>query len=451
MDNDTADFKNTSDEADLDEDDQEIRILEDPEEIEKHSKEWAEELHPSFHKREIVQPTNSNGNASLEIPQLDNVYAVFDKWMQISDRKRIDVILAVALSHHIKGIPIWLIVIAPSGDGKNELLLALENRPDVYHIKSLNANALCSGQINKREIDLAKKLDGKIMLIPEMAQLLTMSWEQKAMIWSQFKNLYDGYAGKETGGGTNPKYSGLRVSFLGGSTPKIDSQIIIHNELGTRELEWRSDGEDDGGNKVKLKVYENEGEEIQMRREISGIVDMYLRHRIEKIKEIQVSDEIRNKIFDYTDYLAMMRCPAEIDTPSGELINFVSPERPTRSLKQLKKLYVSLKNLDDNYSDERALEIIKKVVKSSGVTIRQRIYSLLIEDEEDFTKFDRNNFTTKQIAEILRMNWKTVYRELNTLHALDLLNRKDPNPDYEGFGKEKRLVWTVNPDKIIRI
>ena len=370
-------------------------------------------------------------NQFMQIPELQDVYAVFDKWMHITDRHRIDAVLAVSLSHKVKGVPLWLIVIAPSGDGKNEILLSIKNNPEVVHIKSLNANALASGQINKKHEDLAKRLDGKIMLIPEMSCLLSMSSEEKVRIWAQLRDLYDGYAGKQTGGGVSPDYSGLHVTFIGGSVPKIDSQILIHQDLGTRELIYRSNGESDEDCKLKDKVFENEGYEEEMRKEIADTVNYYLNHV--EIKDVKVPEAVKVKLYEFVDYLRIMRCQAETDGFSGELINFVSPEQATRCLKQIKKLYCCLKMLDPNYTDDRALEVINKIVNSSILPLRARIYKILKESDSEMT--------TREISETAKIGWKPTYRELNILHALDRVERRDIHPENDFYGKEKSFVW----------
>ena len=60
-----------------------------------------------------------------------------------------------------------------------------------------------------------------------------------------------------------------------------------------------------------------------------------------------------------------------------ELINPIAPEVPSRLIKQLKRIYISLKSLDDNYTDEKAKQIISHIITSSGDNVRQMVINLL--------------------------------------------------------------------------
>ena len=45
-----------------------------------------------------------------------------------------------------------------------------------------------------------------------------------------------------SGMGSRSQYEGLKVTLMAGSTPAIDGQILVHQDLGTRELIYRTHG-----------------------------------------------------------------------------------------------------------------------------------------------------------------------------------------------------------------
>lgn len=372
---------------------------------------------------------------------LADIHTTYKKWFHIEDINRIDLILAVALSRKIKGTPIWLIIISNSGDMKSEQILALDDSQTQAYaegtittklIHRFTPRTLVTGDRNTP--DLAPKLDDKILLIPDMAQLLTLHPNDKAAIWAQLRDLFDGYAGMQSGLGKDAEYRDIHVTLIAGATPAIDDQILIHQSLGTRELLYRPK---EIINKEMLmeKVWDNESVEDKMHKEIRIKTQLFLLSH--DINPIEISKEVAKKIKYYAQYLAVLRASGSIDSYSGELRSLVYPEQPTRALKQLKKLYFCLMSLDEKYSSDQALEIVKEVVESSIDPIRKMILSKLLEKDSDVS--------TNEIANELRIGQKTAKSELAILWNLKLVNMHEEEIS-NGYGNVTRTknLWSAN-------
>ena len=172
-----------------------------------------------------------------------------------------------------------------------------------------------------------------------------------------------------------------------------------------------------------------------MRNELRDITIGFLKQRV--YVPIDVPPEIFDKLKGLSNYLRFMRSPAEFDTWTGELINNAHPEKPTRILKQLKRLYLGLKSLDETYTDERALSVIAEVVRSSSFPNRIAVYKHL-------HKNPSNKPTEYKISKDLRIGRKTVYRELNVLWNLGLIN-KEGGEEITKYGSTKeKVMWQVN-------
>lgn len=364
----------------------------------------------------VVQPSNKVKEALGEaLPDLtadlEDVRKKYKEWLHIEDMNRIDVMLAVALSKQLVGTSLWLIIVGPSGDGKTEMVKAMEGLDDVRKIQQLTENTLISG--NPEVEDLAPKLDGKIMLITDFASILSLKSDKKRELWAQLRNLYDGEAFKDTGAGPEAKYDGIRTTMLACSTPAIDNQILIHQDLGTRELIYRTDGS--GVRDKQIQALKNEEEEEKMRRELKEVVHGFLKKK--DIKDIGISEEMKEFLMERAEYLAKMRASASFDSYSGELRKCVDVEVPTRVVKQFKRLYICLKSLAEDYPDERAKKIINHVVDSSCVPLRVKTKELLEESNPQ-------EFSTSQVAEKLQVGKKTAKMQLNALWNIGEIKKR---------------------------
>lgn len=165
---------------------------------------------------------------------LEEVHDKFEEWMQLRDTKRLDVMLATALSNQASELePLWLIIIGPSGDGKTEQVRALRDPlehefpedADTKRISEITQNTLVSGQMGEHT-DLAPKLEGKLILIYDFATILNLPSEPKRKVWAQLRELYDGHIGKQAGSGKDVDYDiDPPPSLIACSTPDIDNQL----------------------------------------------------------------------------------------------------------------------------------------------------------------------------------------------------------------------------------
>lgn len=380
-------------------------------------------------------------NECIDLKELHKVYKTE---LYIEDTKRIDIVLATALSNKLEGIPIWLILVGASGDLKSVQLNAIRGK-DVYLLHNLTSKTLVNGYKNKKDHpDLAPKLNTKIIVIPDMAQILKLPPVEKGELWGQLRDLYDGFAGKESGQGASSKYENLKTTLLAGSTPSIDAQILVHQDLGTRELVYRTSG---NKNKEKLmdKCFENEESEAEITQRLKEVTMNFLNNR--DIKRSHINPEILAEIKKIAIYISYMRATAEFDGYTNELRNAVYPEEPTRIAKQLKRLFICLMSLSDDYSEERALEILWHVGKSSAFPIRTRIFEFLKSQDE------REEFSTSELSEKVGVGKSTIKRECSVLENVKLIScrRQEttyPDKFYE-YWKINKNHKLLNPSKHI--
>lgn len=348
---------------------------------------------------------------------LKEVHNTYKKWLHISDIQRIDIGLAVFLtSKNYAKTRVWLIIIGASGDWKSVQINSMSDKGfgnQTYFLRKMSSKTLVSG--NNKVEDLAPKLKNKVVLIPEMANILKLDPKEKAQLWGQLRDLYDGIAGGSFGTGKSVDYEDINTTFIMGSTPAIDQQILIHQDLGTRELIYRTNPEDANKKKTMQKVWKNEKNENVMKQELNKVTIDFLKNT-DYNHNIKISKNVRETIETLAIFLSYMRATAEIDTYTGELLSKVYPEEPTRCLKQLKILFTALKSLDKDYSDKQALDCIKKVVMSSSNQRRLDVFKTLLKSEADLS--------TRGIADKLKYGYKTAWKEVQVLWNLGFLKKK---------------------------
>lgn len=378
---------------------------------------------------------------------LKEVLDVFKKWLYVDDTGFIEATLAVSITRLTEGTKLWLILVGPSGDGKTELLTTFDDdgkntkimRKITQNTLVHGINPLTGGKKTPPPLDLAPQLKNKIIIIPDMAQILKLDPKEKAQVWAQLRDLYDGCAGRQAGTGKNVDYKNLNITLIAASTPAIDSQILVHQDLGTRELIYRT-GQNTDIKKIQQKAWDNEEKEKQMREELKTAVQIFLAKT--EYKSINISKEIQEKIETISNFIRYMRASAEIDSFTGDLLNDVIPEQPTRIQKQLKRFYLALKSLDDDYGDDRALAVLWHIANSSANQNRIKVFDNLIENTE---------MTTKQLSKSMKIGWKTVKRELNVLWSLNIVERMEVNCE-SSDGKQKEIHrWKLNEKKFFEI
>jgi len=345
---------------------------------------------------------------------LEDVYKVFKKYLYLEDTNRIDIFLATILSNQLEGTPIWMFFVGKSGDTKSEIIKSAINIKNVRVIDQITANTLATGK--KGAVDLGSQLTGKstILLFPDLASLTGLHKDEKKRIWSQFRTLYDGDIYKQAGSGIKEKaYTNCHVTVIAGTTNIIKNEYHINQQLGTRELMYYVSDDKTIDNLIMEKSWDNEGYEKHMRAMLQEIISKFI--EAHKITKIEPTEEIKSFCKKEANRLKILRATAQIDCRTYEPLNNVDSERPARLIKQLKRIYIALKSLDDNYPDEKAKKIISHIIDSSGDETRDKLIKIL--------KKENRMMKIPELQESLKISRNKVMTELNILYNLGLVKR----------------------------
>lgn len=381
---------------------------------------------------------------------LQDVYDTWEKWLYFKDLRVLDTILAVAVSRQILreygGDKLWLIIVGPSGCGKNELIRSLNKmEKTVYELPRITSKTLVSGFRGAK--DLAPELNDKLVTVPEGTRILGLHGEEKKLLMGQFRDLYDGIAGRITGSGKRGQlYTNLKVTMLWGAVPQVEREILFHSELGTRFLMFRMilGREEREMNMQKLR---DKGKARIMRKELLDVMYKFVRsrERMKLWKEVGIPENIEKELQSKAQTLAVMRASvSNIDYHRGVPIGEPVKERPNRILNQFRRLYISLKSLEKDYPDDRALAIIDHMASSSGDRIRTQVLDLMINCNPV------NLLPTSEIANELRKPYVVVRPQLYILWSLGMVEKEETKVT-DAIGREKVVeAWKLSSRLIPR-
>jgi hypothetical protein len=149
---------------------------------------------------------------------LADVERVFTKWYQLTDTLSLHITLAAVAANLAEGDPFWLLLVAPPGSMKTEIIRALGGCPWAYPLSSLTAQTFASGyQTKGDEPSLLMRLDRKILTLKDFTSVLTMHRDARQIVLGQLREVYDGAYKK--GSATGRSWTGAAKSDSSRASP----------------------------------------------------------------------------------------------------------------------------------------------------------------------------------------------------------------------------------------
>ena len=308
--------------------------------------------------------------------ELAKVKNVANRWLYLEDDTYIDVVLATVIAHGFGGDPLWLMLIGSSGSGKTEVLRALYG-PRVHHMSDLTPHALVSGlKQSKGDPSVLPDLDGKVWVIKDLTTLLSQNPRDRAKIFGQLRDVYDGFTSKAFGSGVGCRSHACSVGLIAGVTPAIERYQAMDQSLGERFVNYRLAPAD--ADRQVGKAMENVGRQEEMRHEISTAVIEFLHRDWPATADgITTSRTHMDQIKALSIVTAQLR--TQVPKNRAGVASFVpEPEAGTRLAMQLTKLAKALTMVrgTSTFSDAE-YEVVRKVAEDCIPSVRLRLVSAL--------------------------------------------------------------------------
>jgi hypothetical protein len=354
---------------------------------------------------------------------LEDIYRAHREWLELKSTDVIDLKLAMEIARQIHveegGKPLWLNLVAPSGSAKGEFLdTFLAGMPlTTYDLPTITVRTLVTGLQGGK--DHVKDMDKKLVLVGDASRITSVGQDTKHEIFGQLRDLYDGKAGRLTGGTkSEARYNGLSVTMLWAATPAIEKEIILSGDLGTRFLMYYYDPPE-SKKAMDMMLKRMSRKKIDVFKKETGELEASLCRAVEKEKtweKIQViqGTDVASELEEVAEELSVMRATADIYWATGATTSEPSKEEPTRIFGQFVLLYRALMSLPE-YDHGKAMRIIRHVAYSSGSRRRKQIYEFIKQE---------NAPSTNQIAENLRLSIQKVRSECYILWGLHFIDKE---------------------------
>lgn len=382
------------------------------------------------HGTDAITEASSLGYLSKELG-MENLRATLTKWLSIppEDADLVDFCLAVYKSHELPGDPLWGIIIDASGGGKTELLRTFRNRKDAYFLSKITEKTLISGyrgpKNNQKDPSLLPELNEKVLMIKDLAPLLSMRRESRNAIISELRDAYDGFADQGRGNVGKVAYES-RFSLLAAATLAIDRADTVDQELGERFIKFRCRG-DASRSKIE-KAIRYIGLDMIMRKEIESALSQFL-DTLPPMEQKLLPDPLFERLTSLADFTAKARSHVARDR-NREIQYLPRPEVGTRLGKELGKLLLALAAIRGKAKpDDVDFATVSRVAEDCLPPNRLAVIKALREKPEGVRPIDTEKATG--------LPHGTADRTLNDLRVLGIV---------EHIGENNESKWRLVND-----
>jgi hypothetical protein len=323
----------------------------------------------------VAEQASRNGAAPARPARLEEVVAAFQRWLYLPDADVVLAVLGAVAASRLPGDPVWLLVVAPPGWGKTEVIAPLAGLADVHPTATLTEAALLSGTPRKERSEgatggLLRQIGERgVILCKDFTSVLSMNRDTRAAVLAALREVYDGSWTRHVGadGGRTLHWEG-KVGLVAGVTPVIDTHHAVMGAMGERFVLYRLP-EDDAEEQAAAALA-GAGREVEQRAELAGLVAGLLEH-LPDAPALVLSGEESGRMVALATLAVQARSAVVRDGYSREIELVPGAESPTRLAKMLSRVLAGV--LAVGASREAAWRVVGKMALDSIPAIRRRM------------------------------------------------------------------------------
>lgn len=350
---------------------------------------------------------------------IKEVLSIFKKWLYIEHDTDITIPFAYILSNFTNTDPGCMAIVAPSGSYKTEFIRSLGETENnfIFPIDNLTQHTLISG-LQKAE-DVIPQLNRRLITIKDFTALLSKRDDERTAIFSDIREMLDGYMNRSFGSGKRVNYTDIHSSLLIASTNAIERYYSLNATLGQRMIFFRPSNNPTEARKRALKNMSNVHE---MREELGNAVhnalSFFISKKASSLAHIgdALSEDKKETIGKYVDFVAIVRTHITRDY-KGYISEIPEPEFPTRLYKEIIKVIECHAILYERCVTEIDIKAGLIVLMNNIPQDRLKILKKLIEEPDE-------GYCTTDIAISLSLSTYMTKQRLNELLMLKLVTRE---------------------------
>lgn len=291
-----------------------------------------------------------------------DVEAVYRKWLFLDhDKEIIKALFGTLIGNKYDGVPLWLMIVGAPGSGKTAVVEGVLKQQDMILVSNLTPASLASGATGTGFLD---ELNNHIMVVPDFSTIGEMPKETCNMLYSFFRDAYDGHFTRITGKSSRPISWSGKFGFLGCTTHEANEKVVKDNgQLGERFLLIRVDIPDSSLEHLCDAAFDGAMSRSTMYIEIQDTVNDFLDNF--KLPPVTLDPLLRPVIMNSAKALAWSRSPVTRNSTNRE-VEFsckFAKEVPTRLIKQLKGMAVGLTAI--GCTTQEIINIIHRIARDS--------------------------------------------------------------------------------------
>lgn len=390
--------------------------------------------YPGSAEDELADKLAERKARPVEPQPLERVVTTFRRHLYMPDEGALLALLAaVAANLATDGDPVWLLVVAPPGGGKTEMLAALRDLEHVHYAATITEAALLSGTPTREKQKgatgglLREVGEHGVLVLKDFTSIISMHRDARASTLAALREVYDGAWTRRLGtdGGKTLHWEG-RLGLVAGCTPAIDSAHAVVSTMGERFAYYRLEVEDRYAlAEAALAHAHTSGE---MRRELSDAVRGLFAAIDVHAPPRQLTPDERRRLIHLGDLATLLRSAVDRDPRNREIDLVPDPEAPTRFAAMLSRLVHGLRLI--GAAEDETWRIAQRVALDSAPKLRVRTFRALLAEP--------GAVATRAVADAVKHPTTTTRRALEELYAHGLVARR-------GNGEGHSDEWEVRP------
>jgi len=371
---------------------------------------------------------------AVAISAFDQLTSHLKQWFYQPDIEALEITLAVAASHYVPGDPTWIFIVGPPATGKTSALIqAVKLAPKAYITGDLTPQTFLSAKRKKggNEPSLLTRLENPIFLMKDFTTMISKRPDDRAMIVSQLREIYDGVFTKDTGESGRLYWQG-KCTVIAACTPAIEREWAMLRDLGERFMTVRWHRESGVLSAKQTMIQRSKEAEIsQKTANLGRDVLALLPHSRPELEEHMI-----DRICALAEIVALSRNRVIRDSHADrQIIDVPAAEGPNRIAKALASVcvnYAALFNRDVYASDIR---LATRLAMNSIPSSRYRIISSIP---------CNTSISWGDLKSLVRMPASSLEWHIEELMALTILQTTIVGSDtkYE-YTPEFRDLWSL--------